>query len=311
MKKTTAKLNKVFNFTLRKQVVACTLAAYLLFFAGKAYSAVNYENFAPAPFSNRMGVGTDIENKKEIQAAAVKKQEKKIETISRANDIKGLTYADLSLKQISKDVIEEMDIESPEILADLSILYNNAIQKSETIKYAIYKLSNPEENKPDESAIKRLLRPIASFSTIAGTALSANPYMASGALIGGGLMNAFSGDDKEANYKFTKVNDADMVLLVRKIDELQKNLLNNYVNYITQKELLQLSMQNLENRRKVYNAMQTGAKKATREELIVADTYYRNAQNTVKKAQAEYNLSRVILENLAGKEALKEIESKK
>ena len=89
------------------------------------------------------------------------------------------------------------------------------------------------------------------------------------------------------------------------------NLLNNYVNYITQKELLQLSMQNLENRRKVYNAMQTGAKKATREELIVADTYYRNAQNTVKKAQAEYNLSRVILENLAGKEALKEIESKK
>lgn len=124
-------------------------------------------------------------------------------------------------------------------------------------------------------------------------------------------MNAFAGNDKEANYKFTKVNDADMVLLVRKIDELQKNLLNNYINYITQKELLQLSMQNLENRRKVYNAMQNGEKKASREELIVADTYYRNAQNTVKKAQAEYNLSRVILENIAGKEALREIESKK
>ena len=53
-------------------------------------------------------------------------------------------------------------------------------------------------------------------------------------------MNAFSGDDKEANYKFTKVNDADMVLLVRKIDELQKNLLNNYMNYRSQKELLAL-----------------------------------------------------------------------
>ncbi len=116
-----------------------------------------------------------------------------------------------------------MDTESPEILSDLSILYNSAVQKSETIKYAIYKLSNPEDNKPNESAIKkRILKPIASFSSIAGTALSANPYMASGALIGGGLLNAFSTSDKEANYKFTKVNDADMVLLVKKIDELQK-----------------------------------------------------------------------------------------
>ena len=297
---------------MKKKLVKYNILLLLciLFFAGKSEAAINYENFAPAAFSNRIGVGEDIERKKDIQASA-KKEEKKIETINSTENAKGLTYADLSLKQISKDVIEEMDIESPEILADLSILYNSAVQRSETIKYAIYKLSNPEENKPDESAIKRLLRPIASFSTIAGTALSANPYMASGALIGGGLMNAFAGNDKEANYKFTKVNDADMVLLVRKIDELQKNLLNNYINYITQKELLQLSMQNLENRRKVYNAMQNGEKKASREELIVADTYYRNAQNTVKKAQAEYNLSRVILENIAGKEALREIESKK
>ncbi len=300
-----------FNMFFALCLMAAAFLAPLVFSFGCTLASVNYENFAPAAFSRRMGVGTEIESKKEIQAAAVKKEEKKIETISRQSDVKGLTYADLSLKQISKDIIEEMDIESPEILADLSILYNSAVQRSETIKYAIYKLSNPDENKPNESAVKRLLKPIASFSTIAGTALSANPYMASGALIGGGLMNAFSGDDKEVNYKFTKVNDADMVLLVRKIDELQKNLLNNYVNYVSQKELLQLSMQNLENRRKVYNAMQSGQRKATREELIVADTYYRNAQNTVKKAQAEYNLSRVILENIAGKEALKEIENKK
>lgn len=301
MKKKNLKLNIVF--------ILCLLS--LICITGKSFAEINYENFAPAPFSNRMGVGTDIENKKEVQTATVKKQENKIATISKTSNAKGLTYADLSLKQISKDIIEEIDINSPEILADLSILYNNAVQRSETIKYAIYKLSNPEENKPDESTVKRLLKPIASFSTIAGTALSSNPYMASGALIGGGLMNAFSGNSKEANYKFTKVNDADMVLLVRKIDELQKNLLNNYINYITQKELLKLSMQNLENRRKIYNAMQTSTKGATREELIVADTYYRNAQNTVKKAQAEYNLSRVILENLAGKETLKEIENKK
>jgi len=282
-----------------------------------AMCAVQYENFAPAPFSNRAGIGDGVEKRADVKVRVEEKGAKNISSKSGStansggNAGKGLTYADLSLKQISKDVGDEMDFESPEILSDLSILYNSAIQRSETIRYAIYKLSNPEENKPDGNIIKRMLRPIASFSTIAGTALSANPYMASGALIGGGLLNAFSSDDKEVNYKFTKVNDADMVLLVKKIDELQKNLLNNYMNYRSQKELLSLAMQNLENRRKVYNAMQSGAKKATREELIVADTYYRNAQNTVKKAQAEYNLSRIILENLAGKDALKEIEKEK
>lgn len=278
---------------------------------GKAHCAVSYDAFAPAQFSGRLGVGNSIENKKEIQAKLEeKKKEKKIEAVARNNNNQPLTYADLSLKMISKDVTGEMDAESPEILSDLSILYNSAVQRSETIKYAIYKLSNPEENKPNESAIKKILKPIASFSSIAGTALSANPYMASGALIGGGLLNAFTTGDKEANYKFTKVNDADMVLLVKKIDELQKNLLNNYMNYRSQKELLGLAMQNLENRRKIYNTMQSGANPATREQLIVADTYYRNAQNTVKKAQAEYNLSRVILENIAGKEALDAIEKK-
>lgn len=286
------------------------ISSCLFFILGEANAAVNYENFAPAAFSERMGVGSTIENKKNAQVTS-KKPEAKIETIGSSKTDKALTYADLSLKQISKDVIGEMDIESPEILSDLSILYNSAVQRSETIKYAIYKLSNPDEDKPNESAVKRILRPIASFSTIAGTALSANPYMASGALIGGGLLNAFSSNDKEVNYKFTKVNDADMVLLVRKIDELQKNLLNNYMNYRNQKELLKLSMQNLENRRNIYNSIQKNSKNITREQMIIADTYYRNAQNTLKKAQAEYNLSRVILENLAGKEALSEIEKNK
>lgn len=286
------------------------IICFIAFGTFGAEAEVAYENLAPAQFSGRLGIGNSIENKKEIQAKSEKteKQNKKIEAGVQNNNGKGLTYADLSLKMISKDVTGEMDTESPEILSDLSILYNGAVQRSETIKYAIYKLSNPDENKPNESAIKRVLKPIASFSSIAGTALSANPYMASGALIGGGLLNAFSTGDKEANYKFTKVNDADMVLLVKKIDELQKNLLNNYMNYRSQKELLGLAMQNLENRRKIYNAMQADNKNTTKEQLIVADTYYRNAQNTVKKAQAEYNLSRVILENLAGKDALDEIE---
>lgn len=295
---------------MKQKLLKFFIAVFLLVFqTGKSYCAINYDNFAPAGFSNRAGIGNGIEAKKDIQAKN-KKKPAKLENINNSASSKPLTYADLSLKMISKDVIGEMDVESPEILSDLSILYNSAVQKSETIQYAIYKLSSPDADKPSESTIKRILKPIASFSSIAGTALSANPYMASGALIGGGLLNAFTTGDKEANYKFTKVNDADMVLLVRKIDELQKNLLNNYMNYRAQKELLALSMQNLENRRNIYNSLQANKSAISREQLIVADTFYRNAQNAAKKAQSEYNLSRVILENLAGKDALREIENK-
>lgn len=267
-----------------------------------AHSRVYYDSFAPAMPSARLGVGSIPEKTKDTKAISTKKETTKV--ISAKTNNQAVTYADLDLKQISRDITDELDIDSAKMLSDLSILYNSAVQRSETIKYAIYKLSNPDSKKPDENIIKRILKPIASFSTIAGTALSGNPYMASGAIIGGGLMNAFSTDDKDANYRFTKVNDADMVLLVKRIDELQKKLLNVYTNYVTQKKLLKMSMDNLENRRKIYNSMQN----ATREELIIADNYYRNAQDFAKKTRREYELTRTILENLAGKDALAEIE---
>ena len=130
--------------------------------------------------------------------------------------------------------------------------------------------------------------------------------MASGALIGGGLLGALTRDDKELNYRFTKVNDADMVLLVRKIDDLQKKLLNLYVDYITKKEIMAMTLDNLEKRREIYDKSQN----APREELIIADVYYRNAQNAAKKAESEFWASRMILENLVGTEVLAQIENK-
>ena len=130
--------------------------------------------------------------------------------------------------------------------------------------------------------------------------------MASGALIGGGLLSALTRDDKELNYKFTKVNDADMVLLVRKIDDLQKKLLNLYIDYLTKKEIMAMTLDNLEKRRDIYDKSQN----APREELIIADVYYRNAQNAAKKAESDFWASRMILENLVGAEVLAQIENK-
>ncbi len=268
--------------------------------------ALDYDTLnVPMTPASRLGVGEKPENfidvvaKKEAQIANPKKTEK-------SKDIETYDYtdADLSLKALAVDVSLEVEEEQEEMLRNLSALWVSTAQNSETIQYTIYKLSNPDENKPDDNLIKKILRPVASFSSIAGTAFSANPFMASGALIGGNLLGALASDNKEVNYQFTKVNDADMVVLTRKIDDLQKKLLNLYMDYKTKQKIYFMAQENLKKRELVYNSMQNKSK----EEIILADVYYRNAQNIEAKAKTDYLASRSILEQTAGTETLRKIE---
>lgn len=279
---------------------------FILFFlsVNSAYANITYESLnIQAPYFSRLGTGNTPEAVYEEVKAETGKGEIVAKTIENTKD--DLSLKDLNIKYLSNEISGEMESDSARLLSDLSILYNGAIQRSETIRYAIYKLSNPEEDKPNEGAVKKILKPIASFSSIAGTALSDNPYMATGALIGGSLIGAMTSDDKKVNYKFTKVNDADMVVLVRKIDELQKKLLFLYMDYVSNKELYNMALDDVNKRKIMYEETQ---KNGSREELIIADTYYRNSQENLIKVKAKFDLSRTILENLTGKEALGEIE---
>lgn len=230
------------------------------------------------------------------------KKEKNVE-VETAKTISS-NYADLSLKRLADDVSYELEMDSSKINADLNILWNCVTQNSQTLKYTIYKLANPDEDKPNDSLIKKIIKPIANFGSMAGASVAGDPFVATGALIGGGLVNAFMKDDKEYNYKFSKVSDADMVLLIRKIDDLQKKLLDLYVDYRTKQQLAILTQKNCEKREEIYKNSQNKSK----EELIIADVYYRNAKVSAQRAQDDYITSRAILENLVGVEALKKIE---
>ena len=214
------------------------------------------------------------------------------------------SYADLSLKKLAQDVSYELELDEAKTTYDLSVLWNAATERSETMKYTIYKLSNPDEDKPDDSMIKKILKPIANISSIAGVSVAGDPFMATGALIGGGLVNAFMKDDKEENYQFSKVSDADMVLLIRKIDTLQKKLIDLYMDYKTKQELYKMEEDNFKKREENYKLAQNKSK----EELTIADVYYRNAKIKAQKALDDYQTSRAILENLVGSDALKKIE---
>lgn len=239
---------------------------------------------------------------KDTSKAEVKQAISKTEEETTTSD--PISYADLSLKRLALDIGAELDLDSAKINSDLSILWAATTERSETMKYTIYKLSNPDEDKPNESIMKKILRPIANFSSVAGASVAGDPFVATGALIGGGLVSAFMKDDKEYNYKFSKVSDADMVLLVRKIDELQKKLLDLYVDYKTKEQLANMTRENFEKREEIYKNSQNKSK----EELVIADVYYRTAKVNAQKAMDEYSTSRAILENLVGIEALRKIE---
>ena len=249
-----------------------------------------------------------IPNKTETSKAIAKTTEtqpEKTETEAKAKTkTADLTYADLSLKRLADDVSYELDLDANKINSDLSILWAAVTQNSETMKYTIYKLSNPDEDKPSDSAIKKILKPIANFSSVAGASVAGDPYVATTALIGGGILNAMMKDDKEYNYKFSKVSDTDMVILVRKISELQNKLLDLYFDYRTKQKLASMEQENFKKREELYETSQNKSK----EELIIADVNYRNAKAKTQKAQDEYITSRAILENLVGLDALNKIE---
>lgn len=263
----------------------------------------------PKPPEGRLSHTDKVEPRKNLQEKNQKKAQEKaqIKPSQQTQEIKATTsqnYADLSLKRLADDIAFEIDEEQYKINSDLAILWSATAARSETMKYTIYKLSNPDEDKPNETAIKKILKPIANFSSIAGASVAGDPFVATSALIGGGLVNALMKDDKEANYRFSKVSDADMVLLVRKIDDLQKKLLELYVDYKTKERLAKMTQENFKKREEIYQLAQN----APKEELIIADVYYRNAKTNAQKAQDDFMTSRAILENLVGIEALKKIE---
>lgn len=248
----------------------------------------------------RVGVTDDVENKLE----AVSKIEKAKIRIETQNKVENLTYADLSIKRISAEISQSLEMDYDEMLADLSILWQGAATNSDTIKYALYKLANPDKDKPDNSAIKKVLTSIASMSSLVG-ATTGNPLLACASLIGGNTLGIMSQDTKALNYKYTKVNDADMIILVRKVDELQQKVVNAYFDYMTTRKIFEMTQDMAEKRQLNYDRAQN----SSREIILITDAYYRESLNQLAKAKGDFADARSRLEQLVGKDIFKQFES--
>ena len=248
----------------------------------------------------RVGTTNDIENKIDIDT---KIQKETVKVIGQ-DKIEDLTYADLSIKRISSEISQSLEIDYKDMLGDLSILWQGAATQSDTIKYALYKLANPDKDKPDNNSIKKVLTSIASMSTLLG-ATTGNPLLACASLVGGNTLGIMSQDTKALNYKFTKVGDADMIILVRKVDELQQKVIDCYFDYMTTREILNMTEKMAKRRNDNYEKAQN----TTREIILITDAYYRESMDLLAKARGNYTDARSRLEQLVGTDVLKQFEN--
>lgn len=286
---------------MKKLITIC----FLLNFALPSFGALGLEDLkTPQKPAFRAGLSEQPEKEYTEAQAQNKIHQEYVKKDVQQFDVNDLTYADLSIKQISREVSAELELEQQDLVGDLSVLWQGAASQSDTINFALYKLANPDEDKPDEKSVKKVLTTIAGMSTLVGAGMG-NPVLAAGSLIGGNVLGIMSQDTKALNYKYTKVTDADMIILVRKIEDLQQKTVNLYYDYMISRKKLQLFDKIVKERKKNYDIAQN----LSREVVLVTDAYYRTALDNQMRARSEFYAKRAALEQFVGNETFKQFEA--
>ena len=219
------------------------------------------------------------------------------------NDIN--SYTELSIKRLSKEIAYDLECDEQEMVSDLSLLWQGAAMQSDTINFALYKLANPDADKPDKSTVKNMLKTIASMSTLVGAGIS-NPLLAGSSLIGANVLSIMGQDTKALNYKYSKVTDADMIILIRKVEDLQQKTVDLYYDYMNAKKQLDMTTKLAQERKNRFELAQKN--NVAREIIVITDSQFRSAMDKQKTARSEFLSKRATLEQFVGNEAFGQFE---
>ena len=95
------------------------------------------------------------------------------------------------------------------------------------------------------------------FSTAIDTTKWHDISVGSTTIIGSNVMGTMMSDS--AKRRLTKVNDADLVILARAIDELQETLLVNYMSYKNALQEFEMASKITAERKKTYEKLSSGS----------------------------------------------------
>lgn len=129
---------------------------------------------------------------------------------------------------------QELRDDETRTLADMGMLWQAAVERSATIRYAIEKLSRKDatgNTHKDDRTGQRVLKSVARLGGVAGSMWTGTPA----GMIGGSFMEELISDGQQGAT--VRLTDTDMLILAKAVETLQHDLLQAYGQYKNAKQL--------------------------------------------------------------------------
>ncbi len=218
---------------------------------------------------------------------------------------KQLNQAADTIQREDQGIYNEVRDDEELALTDIGMLWEAAVERSGTIRYAIEKLSRRDATgKPVEADnfSKRMIGSLVHLGGVAGSMWTGTPA----GLIGSGMIQDMMAGSP-TDPALARVTDADMVILAKEVEELQSQLITLYYDYKHAKERLTIAKE-AERVIEKYGD-QAEASGSTSEALKpLMQSLVESAKQDVQSAEQSFHSSRVALSGLVGPAAITALE---
>jgi hypothetical protein len=207
------------------------------------------------------------------------------------------------LQEQDNAIYNELRDEEELSTADIGMLWEAAVERSGTIRYAIEKLSRKDATGQPvgkDNFSKKIVNNLIHLSGVAGSMWTGTPA----GLIGSNLVQNIVTDNTDPSLNF--VTDADMVILAKEVEKLQSQVIDGYYHYRHAKEQLKVSGDALQTLSKQYSTLTLPDRQSAF--LPLLDSVYTNLKASHKQIEGEFEASKVALSLLVGADALAALE---
>lgn len=214
-----------------------------------------------------------------------------------------------SLLEQNQAIFNELKDEEETSTKDVAMLWQSAVERSGTIRYAIEKLSRRDATgKPvaNDSFTKRMLQSIARVGGVAGSVWTGNPA----AMMSGGMVEQLIQGDP-TDPALVRVTDADMLILAKEVESLQSLVIESYYSYKHTQERWQISQEAIKTLDKYHKTYNESDRSNTAEAIAIRpiiDSLFQTAQHDEQTAKQAFVQSRNALGLLVGGDALVALE---
>jgi gas vesicle protein len=208
-----------------------------------------------------------------------------------------------SIRQEDRAIYNELRDDEETSVSDIGMLWEAAVERSGTIRYAIEKLSRRDATgKPVENDgfSKRMVQSLVHLGGVAGSMWTGSPTGVLGASMVNDLMRGNPQDDPA----LSRVTDADMVILAKEVETLQAKLIQKYYAYRHAKECLALAEEANATIGKYFDHAGTLKDESAETIQTLMQSFYDSSRQDVGNAQQAYASAKTDLSSLVGPDAI-------